>query len=97
MSLPDHAGFTATAKLIVERPDRGRYLLTQREYEIARLAGEGRTDKKTAESLGIAPATVNAHLKRIFSKLRIHNRSKLAALAASWGPGEWRAQCAPRT
>jgi prevent-host-death family protein len=45
--------------------------LTDRERQILLLLIEGRTNSAIAESLGIAPKTVKAHLGRIMAKLGV--------------------------
>lgn len=41
----------------------------------------GRTNRETAESLYIAETTVKTHLKSIFAKYDVRNRSEAAAIA----------------
>lgn len=53
-------------------------LLTTRETEIAELVVTGLTNKAIADTLYISTYTVNAHLRRIFSKLSIRTRTELA-------------------
>ena len=57
--------------------------LTAREFQIARLVTEGRTNVEIAEELGIARKTVSAHLEHIFAKLGIGRRAEIAAWTAS--------------
>jgi DNA-binding NarL/FixJ family response regulator len=52
--------------------------LTTRETEIAELVITGLTSKTIGETLNISTHTVNAHLRKIFSKLSIKNRTELA-------------------
>jgi DNA-binding NarL/FixJ family response regulator len=49
--------------------------LTKREVEVLRLLAQGSTNLEMAEVLVIAPETVKAHLKSIFSKLGVTNRT----------------------
>ena len=53
--------------------------LTAREKEIALSATFGRTDMEIAQALGISVTTVRTHLKHIFAKLGVSNRTRLAA------------------
>jgi DNA-binding CsgD family transcriptional regulator len=57
--------------------------LTAREFEVARLVTEGRTNVEIGEELGIARKTVSAHLEHIFAKLGIGRRAEIAAWTAS--------------
>lgn len=54
--------------------------LTQREYEIAALVGNGKSNKQIAQHLSITERTVKAHLTEIFRKLDIADRLKLALI-----------------
>lgn len=53
-------------------------LLTRRELEILEHLSAGYLDKEIAFRLGISNWTVRNHLKRIYSKLGIHNRTEAA-------------------
>ncbi len=54
--------------------------LTTREWEVFNLLAKGATNKEIAEQLCITSNTVKRHLKSIFEKLEIHNRSAAVAL-----------------
>ena len=69
-----HRGGFVYVLMQISSPEK----LTAREQEIALLAGEGLPNKAIAERLRISPATVAAHLRRIFEKLEIDNRTALA-------------------
>jgi DNA-binding NarL/FixJ family response regulator len=57
----------------------GRFaILTPREIEIARLIGQGVSNKRIARQLAIAERTVKAHLTTIFRKTGTEDRVKLA-------------------
>lgn len=61
----------------------GRFaLLTPREGEIARLIGQGVSNKRIARHLAIAEQTVKGHLTAIFRKFGVMDRTKLALLLA---------------
>jgi len=51
------------------------YGLTEREKQITGLIVDGLTTKETAEKLGISYHTVVSHLRHIYEKLDVHNRS----------------------
>ena len=53
-------------------------VLTNREREIAKLIGNGDTNKQIARQLCITERTVKAHLTEIFRKLGIGDRLRLA-------------------
>ncbi|MFI5897097.1 helix-turn-helix transcriptional regulator [Actinoplanes sp. NPDC051513] len=55
-------------------------LLTDREREIAELAGQALTNRQIATRVGRSPHTVNYHLRQIFRKLGLASRVELAAL-----------------
>ncbi|CCQ89678.1 hypothetical protein NITGR_150046 [Nitrospina gracilis 3/211] len=53
--------------------------LTPREVEVAILATDGMEDAHIAERLFISPHTLKNHLKQIYRKLGVQNRTKLVA------------------
>ena len=57
---------------------KGRYLLAQREDEVADLVAEGMTNQGIAQKLGVAEHTVSNYLFRIYEKLGISSRVELA-------------------
>lgn len=57
--------------------------LTLREQEIAKLAVQGLTNRQIAQKLHLSSRTVENHLSRIFSKLGVESRTKLAKLATN--------------
>ena len=61
------------------RRDRvtGRDALTASELRVAKLAGEGKTNREIAEALWVTLSTVEAHLTRTYRKLDIGDRSQL--------------------
>ncbi|MGI9557819.1 MAG: response regulator [Solirubrobacterales bacterium] len=59
--------------------------LTPRERAVLSFVAHGRTNREIAESLFIAETTVKTHLKSIFGKLEVRNRSEAAAVA--WRQG----------
>lgn len=52
--------------------------LTDREYEVAKLAAEGLRNSEIAKLLVVTENTVRAHLRSVFQKLQIDRRAKLA-------------------
>jgi DNA-binding CsgD family transcriptional regulator len=56
--------------------------LTSREFEVARLVGEGLTNAEIADALGIAPKTASSHVEHILSKLGASRRAEIATWAS---------------
>ncbi|MGH6657408.1 MAG: response regulator transcription factor, partial [Actinocrinis sp.] len=54
--------------------------LTQRERQVAMLAGRGKRTREIATQLYLSPRTVDAHLARIYHKLNVSSRIALAGL-----------------
>ncbi len=52
--------------------------LTEAERSVTALVCEGLTNQQIASRLFVAPATVHWHLKNIFRKLGVANRTELA-------------------
>ncbi len=84
-------------RLVAARPDRPRVgknengafgenalaVLTDREREIMRLVARGLSNTAIARQLNVSLGTVKVHLKHMFGKLEVDNRSELTALALS--------------
>jgi DNA-binding CsgD family transcriptional regulator len=51
--------------------------LTAQEWQIARLAAEGRSNREIGDRLALSPRTVGYHLYKIFPKLDITSRTQL--------------------
>jgi DNA-binding CsgD family transcriptional regulator len=64
-----------------KRPETGWEGLTDSELAVVKLVAEGLTNRQVASRLYVSPHTVNAHLRRAFSKLDINSRVELARLA----------------
>jgi two-component system, NarL family, nitrate/nitrite response regulator NarL len=54
-------------------------ILTRREGEIARLIGEGLSNKEIANDLNIGPSTVKNHVHSILEKLNVRRRSAIVS------------------
>ncbi len=54
--------------------------LTDRELEVARAVGQGKTNAEIAGELYMSVATVKAHVTRLLSKLDVQNRVQIALL-----------------
>ncbi len=59
--------------------------LSERELEVLRLLAAGLTNKEIAQTLFIAVGTVKQHLKSIYGKLQVHNRTEAAGHARDLG------------
>jgi ATP/maltotriose-dependent transcriptional regulator MalT len=53
--------------------------LTKKELEIVQLLCQGRSDAWISKNLHIANPTVKTHLRRIFSKMKVANRTHCVA------------------
>ena len=54
-------------------------MLTKSEQGIIRLVTKGLTNKQIAQQLAVSPETVKKHLKSVFIKTGVHNRSQLVS------------------
>jgi LuxR family maltose regulon positive regulatory protein len=57
----------------------------KRELEILRLLAEGLSNQEIAQRSYISSGTVKVHLKHIFRKLEVGNRTEAAARARQLG------------
>ena len=69
----------ATGETVRKRAVETRDELTPQEAQIARLAGDGRTNPEIGAQLFISPRTVEWHLRKVFTKLGISSRKELRA------------------
>ncbi|WP_169542548.1 response regulator transcription factor [Sphingomonas baiyangensis] len=61
--------------------------LTTRQRQVLTLLSRGCSNKEIARTLGIAEATVKAHVASSFRTLRVHNRMAAASKLHLLGPG----------
>ena len=54
--------------------------LSTREAEVLQLIARGFSDKEAANRLGIAPSTVDTHVRSIYRKFGVHSRAQLRGL-----------------
>jgi DNA-binding NarL/FixJ family response regulator len=59
--------------------------LTPREIQVMELVSEGRRNKEIAATLGISEETVQVHLKNIFAKLKVSERTAAVNVALRRG------------
>lgn len=62
-------------------PTPYRPVLSQRELQILTHIVEGRSNKEIADIVNLSLDTVKTHLKNIYQKLNVHNRSQAARAA----------------
>ena len=62
-----------------------RPTLTPRELDVLRLMSRGRTNKEMASAMFISEETVKTHLKSLFQKLGVHDRTEAVAVALQRG------------
>ena len=58
---------------------------TARELDVLRLLAEGRDTMTIADDLGIAPHTVEWHVRHLIEKLGVHSRLQAMIAAARVG------------
>ena len=82
-----HAGQDALPEGVAERlaERRRRQDLTSREIEVLQLLVKGRSNKEIASDLSIAEDTVKSHLKTLFAKLEVRDRTAAAIRAIRLG------------
>jgi len=82
-----HAGQDALPEGVAERlaERRRRQDLTSREIEVLQLLVKGRSNKEIASDLSLAEDTVKSHLKTLFAKLEVRDRTAAAIRAIRLG------------
>jgi DNA-binding CsgD family transcriptional regulator/PAS domain-containing protein len=61
----------------------GRFHLTEREMDVARLLAEGQSNAALAQNLGISVHTARRHVEHVLTKLGAHSRAAVGALTRS--------------
>jgi DNA-binding NarL/FixJ family response regulator len=88
-----HAGRRHVASDIAEEIafHAGGEHLSERELEVLQQVSTGKSNKELALALGISEDTAKAHLKSIFGKLNVRDRTEAVTVAAKRGILEfWR-------
>ncbi len=84
------AELRATGEHAHSRRDRSVDLLTPQERQVASLLAAGRTTKQAAAAMFLSPKTVEYHLRHVYTKLGINNRTDLAGRLGGAPHGEQR-------
>lgn len=82
-----HAGARLFAPGIAAKldPSRARTHLSSREQAVLELVARGLTNKEIQVALGMAEGTLKHHMKRIFDKLDVTDRTEAALVAVERG------------
>ena len=82
-----HTGRTTSPSITGTHMNRLRHThaMTAREVQVLEGVAKGMRNKEVAEWLCISEQTVQAHMKSIFSKLEVHDRTAALALAVRRG------------
>jgi DNA-binding NarL/FixJ family response regulator len=82
-----HAGHSVVTPEIQHALDEHRRLpsLSLREREVLQLIAEGMRNKEIAATLGISIDTAGMHVKNVFTKLNVHDRTAAVAKALRRG------------
>jgi len=76
----------ATGERVRKRTVETQTDLTPREAQISQLVAQGATNPEIAAQLFISPATVEYHLRKVFTKLGVKSRTQLAKLVLQSTP-----------
>ena len=71
------------AKLLEKRQDRKE--LSGREIEVLQLLAKGRSNKEIASGLGVTEETIKSHLRTLFIKLGVRDRTEAVLNAVRHG------------
>lgn len=67
-----------------QEPGGGVEILSDREFQVFRLIGEGRSTKDIGTALGISTKTVDSHRENMKTKLKCATSTELMLLARDW-------------
>jgi DNA-binding CsgD family transcriptional regulator len=77
-SLPQPAAQPASGAVVPER-------LSPREFEVLDLVSRGFTYAEVGVQMGVSASTVQTHIRNIYGKLDVHNKSEAVFEARSLG------------
>jgi two-component system invasion response regulator UvrY len=75
--ISDFLGERLAGTLIGKGGAQPHEMLSSREYQIFRMLGTGKSVKKIAQELSLAPTTVSSHRARILEKMQIKTNAEL--------------------
>ena len=84
-ALLDPAGNSQKPSLEIDAVSKGDMPLTARELEILSHVAQGQTDKAIATMLGVSSYTIKNHLRNIYQKLEVDDRTSAVLLAMRYG------------
>ncbi len=67
--------------------DAGVASLTKREFEVARLVSDGKSNSEIAAELFLSQKTVESHIRNMFNKLGVTSRVEVAVAVRTADPG----------
>ena len=79
------AEFSLLAQKKGKKPSGVDHDLSEREITVLRLVAEGKTNKEIANCLDLSEKTVKNHVRNIFHKLQVYDRTQAAILAIRKG------------
>ncbi|MGH7231088.1 MAG: response regulator [Nitrospiraceae bacterium] len=79
------AEFSLLAQKKGKKPSWVEHDLTEREITVLRLVADGKTNKEIANALDLSEKTVKNHVRNIFHKLQVYDRTQAAILAIRKG------------
>jgi len=69
----------AARRWLIRKPENDPNALTEREEAVLALIGEGKSNAQIGVTLNLSENTVKFHLKNLFAKLGVSNRTEAAA------------------
>lgn len=79
------AEFSLMSQKKGKKPGWVEHDLTEREITVLRLVADGKTNKEIANNLDLSEKTVKNHVRNIFHKLQVYDRTQAAILAIRKG------------